>query len=191
MIAIYRIHFGEIRLALLAGLSCFVPFNAQAYSCATTFIPNIGCEEGNYVFDSPAHVNDDAPFGFSNWVPLDISNDQEDDHILGIVLFTADTQNPGVGKWVIKSGDTDPWDIGQNVSIMITLEGEYPQNQYVSFLINPGVTEGYYYIGLNQPDLTHATLWGHVMPVPLPAAFWLLLSGMLGIASITTRHRTS
>lgn len=176
----YRFAHGMLTLLSIT----MFPAIAHAYSCATIGFSNDGCVQGNFVLDIPANIASDAPFGISDWVPLDTSNDGTDDAVVGIALFTADTGIPNVGAWQIQSGATNPWDRFDD--LMITLEGV--PGDYVAYSLQPGVVSGYYFISSAEPALSHARLWATTSAVPLPTSVWLFGSGLIGLAAVARRH---
>jgi hypothetical protein len=150
----------------------------QAYSCSTTaLIANDGCANGSLVFDVPGNVNSDAPFGISNWVALDTSNDGGiDDVEQGFILQTTAGTS---GNWLITFTGQNPWTAYQD--LMITLNGTGP---YVAYSLVPTDLSGTFLVG-GTDNLVHARLWG--APVPIPAAAWLFGSGLLGLIGIARK----
>ena len=151
---------------------------AQAYSCTnTTLTANDGCVQGGFNNDFPGNVNTDAPFGISDWIALDTSNDNGVDDVEPefILQATAGTS----GNWLISFTGQNPWAAYQD--LMITLQGTGP---YVAYSLVPTDLGGTYSVG-GIDDLGHARLWG--APVPIPAAVWLFGSGLLGLIGLARK----
>lgn len=168
----------------LGGLILVLGYSgsAHAYSCTTTDLTNNdGCENGNFVFDTPGNIATDNPFGVTDWVGLDTSNDDGlDDLELGVRIFT--TGDVG-GVWLIAFDGVNPWDI--YADLMVTLQGGL--GNYVAYSLVPTDLAGTYAI-LGAADLDHARLWGTAGgAVPAPGALWLLGAGLVGLIGVRRR----
>lgn len=187
-----NIHFTHSRRLATAFVAALlmtgISQNAQAYSCSTALVAaNDGCAQGNFTLDTPANIAADAPFGISDWIALDTSNDGADDGAQGIVLITADTRIPNLGIWRILSAGPNPWDLFDD--LMITLQSS-PGN-YVAYSLRQDAKGGLYYILDTEPGLNHARLWGTSAAIPLPASAWLFVTGLIGLVAVAKRRETT
>lgn len=105
--------------------------------------------------------------------------DDETVHYQGSKLYTwqgsswSETQFPGI---VVPQGDYIIWSVGDS-----NFEGGAGLGDYIQFY---GFT-----LNLGDPSDVHdVTGPGLAASVPLPAAFWLMASGLAGIAAIRKRH---
>lgn len=170
----------------VALLMTALPQIALAYSCTTTLLViNAGCADGSFVLDTQENIATDSPFGISDWVVLDTSNDGADDGVAGIGLVTRETKIPHLGIWRILSDGQNPWDIYDDM--MITLQSA--SGDYVAYSLRQNARRGLYFIYPHEPSLIQARLWGTIATVPLPLSVWLFGSGLIGLVTIATRRK--
>jgi len=161
-----------------------LPQVSQAYSCASALVvANDGCAQGSFILDTPGNIATDAPFGISDWIALDTSNDGTDDSEPGIVLLTIATKNPNLGIWGILSPGQNPWDTYDD--LMITLQSS--PGDYVAYSLRQDARFGLYYISPDESALNHARLWGTLAEIPLPASVWLFGAGLIGLVAAARR----
>mgnify|MGYP001280879325 FL=1 len=174
--------------ASAATVACeSVTFNNVTYDLAERFTPNTGCEvsappSANY------DVNDLGFFGKSDWTLISKSDDDGFPSI-------SDNKSGTFGLGSL-------WDMYERVIAVVKgpntygvfayeLENGATQITYLTPFIttNPGNGKTQF------QDISHVGLWGEAKettaPIPLPAAGWLLVSGLasLGVAGLRRRRK--
>ncbi len=176
-----RTNSASVSAALALAMVC--SSSAHAYMCSNTALsPNDGCSNGTTTLDTVANVNADAPFGSANWILLDDSDSGGGNPN---VTLTA-TDNVLNGAWTITFSGPNPWNTYSD--LMITMQGA-PTN-YVSYSLDSvsmPLNGSFAIANVGLPALGHARLWAS--PVPVPAAVWLLGSGLLGLVGVARRRK--
>lgn len=123
------------------------------------------------------NVNDAAVFGYSDWMLADKTDESGDGSVLSFT--TAPATGGTSGTWAIDAGDFSL------ANLMITLKAG---NTFAAFDITG--TSGEWQ---TSRGLSHAALWYRgepepVQPIPLPAAGWMLVAGVGGLAALRRRR---
>jgi hypothetical protein len=199
--------------ALGLGLTLAMSVSAQAATCSAYVAGAVtntdGCQIGTENNDKtnplPAQVNVDSMFGETTWSFLakdntsgGIFNGTDEGNATYLTMSGGTT---GAGNWTILNTLFAGYD-----KFMLVFKGgngNIDPDDYVGYLIDPtnsGDMNGTYayspFIATqqgNQAGISHVSLYGiagSTPPVvPLPAAGWLLLAGLGGLAAATRRKR--
>jgi hypothetical protein len=158
-------------------------------TCSTTSLGGSTACEGVY---SGNDANQDlgGVFGQTGWNQIekvDSSSGNSNDN--GLNLMVSANAGGTSGKWQVD-------DYQGNNPVMFVLKGG---NSFSAFLMNLNVTSGTWNTdsllkgnGKPGPGLSHFTVYSAgVTPVPVPAAVWLMGSGLLALVGIGRRKLKS
>lgn len=171
---------------------------AAPQALALTLIPGSSCSTSSLttstackgVFDgNDANQNLDGLFGTNGWTQIEkVDGDSGNSNTNGLNLMV--TTNGGTsGNWKVDS-------FQGNDPVMFVLKGG---PSFSAFLMDLSETMGKWNTesllkgnGKPGPGLSHFTVYSAgVTPVPVPAAVWLMGSGLLALVGIGRRKRKS
>ena len=194
--------------AAATAIAASFAFGASAATCTSAEAmgvkPNAGCEVGstnndklNVGDDKELQVNIDQLFGMDDWVFL-----AKDDFGDGGPNGTDE----GDASLLTASGSTTAgsFSIAQSVfdaykSVLVVLkggQGKTTQENYIGYLVVDSDTNAFAYMSpffnpknQNPKGISHISLYGsgEMSPIPLPAAGWMLLAGLGGLAAARRR----
>jgi hypothetical protein len=156
-----------------ATIPCTTSTAANGATLSVTHALDAACFTGN---DTNLITSTFDIFGLTGWILAD-KNGSSTDGDQSITFTSGVTNGTKLGSWEISS-------LGTAASVMVNLKAG---NGWGSFLV--GTTSGTW---TSTKELSHASVYyrpGTPSPVPLPAAGWMLLAGLGGIAAAKRRKK--
>jgi len=141
--------------------------------------PNVSGMNGVTQVDGTTYAQRIATAGLQLPTNVSLLGEFDDDVNTGMLKIVGGSS----GTWEIVGGSI----IGDFFLLLKSASGPLNNPDWVAFKIAAGTLSGTWSISDPSRDLSHASLYGEV---PLPAAAWLMISGLLGLFGISRRRRS-